>query len=415
MNLPFFIARRLASSSSGNKPGVMERIAVVSVALSVAVMLLSLAVIVGFKREVVRNLTGLASHAVVTDIRGVSAPDSEPVRRTAALEELLRSVEGFASMAPYAARSGIVRTPDAVQGVLLKGVDTTYDWAFLGRCLRAGALPRVGDSLRTKDVLLSEMLARRLKLGVGDKVEMLFVEGSGMRPRRDRFRISGLYATGMDETDELLAFTDLRNVQRLADWQPDEVSGYELRTDDFAQSDDFARRVALRLLYDDGDEAQNLTVTSLRELYPAIFDWLAAHNVNAVVIVGIMLVVAFFNMASALLILVLERTRMIGLLKALGMRNGPLRRLFLYRAAFIALRGMAWGNGVGLLLCAVQQWFHVVKLDSEGYLLSEMPIALEWGWWLLLNAGVLAVIVLLLVLPTYIISSVKPEQTIRYE
>lgn len=244
---------------------------------------------------------------------------------------------------------------------------------------------------------------------------MLFVEGSGMRPRRDRFRISGLYATGMDEADALLAFTDLRNVQRLADWQEDEVSGYELRTDDFAHSDDFARRVALRLLYDDGDEAQNLTVTSLRELYPNIFDWLAAHNVNAAVIVGIMLVVAFFNMASALLILVLERTRMIGLLKALGMRNGPLRRIFLYRAAFIALRGMAWGNGVGLLLCLLQQWFHVVKLDSEGYLLSEVPIALEWGWWLLLNAGVLAVIVLLLVLPTYIISSIKPEQTIRYE
>ena len=219
----------------------------------------------------------------------------------------------------------------------------------------------------------------------------------------------------MDEADALLAFTDLRNVQRLADWQEDEVSGYELRTDDFAHSDDFARRVALRLLYDDGDEAQNLTVTSLRELYPNIFDWLAAHNVNAAVIVGIMLVVAFFNMASALLILVLERTRMIGLLKALGMRNGPLRRIFLYRAAFIALRGMAWGNGVGLLLCLLQQWFHVVKLDSEGYLLSEVPIALEWGWWLLLNAGVLAVIVLLLGLPTYIISSIKPEQTIRYE
>ncbi|WP_337439808.1 FtsX-like permease family protein [Alistipes sp.] len=415
MNLPFFIARRLASASSGSKPGVMVRIAVVSVALSVAVMLLSLAVIVGFKHEVVRNLTGLAAHAVVTDIRGVSAPDSEPVRRTAALEELLRSVEGFASMAPYAARSGIVRTQDAVQGVLLKGVDASYDWSFLRSRLRRGELPRVGDSLRTKDVLLSELMARRLKLDVGDKVEMLFVEGSGMRPRRDRFRISGLYATGMDEADALLAFTDLRNVQRLADWQEDEVSGYELRTDDFAHSDDFARRVALRLLYDDGDEAQNLTVTSLRELYPNIFDWLAAHNVNAAVIVGIMLVVAFFNMASALLILVLERTRMIGLLKALGMRNGPLRRIFLYRAAFIALRGMAWGNGVGLLLCLLQQWFHVVKLDSEGYLLSEVPIALEWGWWLLLNAGVLAVIVLLLVLPTYIISSIKPEQTIRYE
>ena len=169
------------------------------------------------------------------------------------------------------------------------------------------------------------------------------------------------------------------------------------------------------LLYDEAEGTENLAVTSVTERYANIFDWLKAHDVNAAVIIVIMLVVAFFNMASALLILVLERTRMIGLLKALGMRNGPLRRIFLYRAAFIALRGMAWGNGVGLLLCLLQQWFHVVKLDSEGYLLSEVPIALEWGWWLLLNAGVLAVIVLLLVLPTYIISSIKPEQTIRYE
>lgn len=414
MNLEFFIARRTAASTPGNKPGVMVRIAVVSVALSVAVMILSLAVIMGFKREVTYKLTGFAAHAVVTDIRGVGTLDSEPVRRTEALERVIRGVEGFAAMHPYAVKGGIVKTPDAVQGVMLKGVDTAYDWSFFAGNLQEGALPRVGDSLRNKDLLISRRMADKLQLGVDDRVEMLFVE-PGERPRRDRFRISGIYASGMDELDDVTALTDLRNVQRLAEWGADEISGYEVYTDDFAKVDVFSRRLGRTLLYDESDDTQNLAVSSVRELYPNIFDWLAAHDVNAAVIIGIMLVVAFFNMTSALLILVLERTRMIGLLKTLGMRNGALRRIFLYRAAFITLRGLLWGNAAGLLLCAIQKYFHVVKLSSEGYLLSEVPIALEWGWWLALNAGVVAVIVALLVLPTYILSSVKPEQTIRYE
>lgn len=414
LNLEFFIARRTARNTPGNKPGVMVRIAVISVALSVAVMILSLAVIMGFKREVKRLLTGFSAHVVVTDVRGVQTLDSEPVRRTPRLEELIRATEGFASMAPYATRGGIVRTPDAVEGVVLKGVDTAYDWSFFAEALEVGTLPRIGDSIRTKDILISRTMADKLMLGPGDKVEMLFVEG-GDRPRRDRFKVSGIYSTGLDEMDRTVILTDLRNVQRLADWGDDEVSGYEIFTADFDRSGDFVRRLGRTLLYDESDEARNLAVTGVEELYANIFDWLRAHDVNAAVIIVIMLVVAFFNMASALLILVLERTRMIGLLKALGMRNGSLRRIFLYRAGFIVARGLAWGNAVGLALCLIQSYFHPVQLDAEGYLLSEVPIALGWGWWLALNAGVVAAIVALLVLPTYIVSSIKPDESIRYE
>ena len=392
MNLAFFIARRTAQHTPDNKPGVMERIAVISVALSVAVMILAMAVIMGFKYEVARKVTAFAAHAVVTDVRGVGTLDSEPVRRSARTEGLIRSTRGFASMAPYAVKGGIVRTADAVGEVMLKGV----------------------DSIRTKDILLSRSLADRLMLGVGDRVEMLFVE-AGDTPRRDRFKVAGIYSSGMDEMDNTVILTDLRNVQRLSDWAPDEISGYEVFTDDLAGADDFARRLGHTLLYDEDDATANLAVTSVTELYASIFDWLKAHDVNAAVIIVIMLVVAFFNMTSALLILVLERTRMIGLLKAFGMRNGQLRQVFLWRASFITLRGLAWGNAVGLGLCFVQRYFHVVRLSSEGYLLSEVPISLGWGWWLALNAGAVAAIVALLVVPTYIVSTVKPDESIRYE
>ncbi len=412
MNLEFFIARRLATD--GGKPGVMVRIAGISVALGMAVMILTLAVIMGFKREVTRKVTGFGAHVAVTDIRGVHALDSEPVRRTPHLDSLIRSTEGFASLYPYALKGGIVKTSDAVLGVMLKGVDGTFGDAFFRACLEEGDLPRVADTIRTKDILISRTMADQLQAGVGDKVEMLFV-GNGEAPRRDRYRVSGIYRSGMEEMDRTMMLTDLRNVQRLAGWAGDEITGYEVRTTDFSRVDEFARRIETALLRDDADETRNLAAVSIRELYPNIFDWLRAHDVNAAVVIAIMLLVALFNMASALLILVLERTRMIGLLKAMGMRDGAVQRIFLWRAGFIVVRGLVWGNAAGLALCLVQRWFHVVKLSSEGYLLSEVPVAFGWGWWLLLNAGVVVVTVLLLTLPARVISSVKPDETIKYD
>lgn len=414
MSLAFFIARRIARPAPGCKPGVMERIAVMSVALGIAVMILALAVIMGFKREVAHKMEGFAAHVSVTDVRGVDALDAEPVRRSARIEELIRTTEGFRTLAPYAVKGGIVRTPDAVGEVMLKGVERDYDWSCFREWLVEGKLPRVGDSVRTKDILLSRSLADRMLLGVGDKVEMLFVD-PGELPRRDRFKVAGIYASGMEEMDDAVVVTDLRNVQRLSDWSADEISGYEIRVRSLDEATAFARTLDRRLLYDDSDETANLVATSVTERYANIFDWLRAHDVNGAVIVIIMLVVAFFNMTSALLILVLERTRMIGLLKALGMASGQLRRIFLWRAAFVALRGLVWGNAVGLGLCLLQHWTHAVKLDSEGYLLSEVPVALGWGWWIALNAGFLAAIVALLVIPTSVVSRVKPEETIRYE
>ncbi len=404
----------MARPTPENRPGVMERIAVGSVALGIAVMILAIAVVIGFKREVARKMEGLAAHVAVTDIRGVEALDAQPVVRNARIEELIRTTDGFVDMAPYAVKGGILRTDDAVGEVVLKGVGSDYDWSRFREWLVDGDLPRVGDSIRTKDILLSRVLADRLQLGVGDKVEMLFVEAAE-RPRRDRFKVTGIFDSGMEEMDRTMLLTDIRNVQRLADWGPDEISGYEIRTRSLDEAEAFARTLGRRFLYDEGDGTENLAVESVTERYANIFDWLKAHDVNAAVIIVIMLVVAFFNMTSALLILVLERTRMIGLLKALGMRNGQIRRIFLWRAAFVTLRGLCWGNLVGIGICLLQQWTHLVKLDSEGYLLSEVPVSLGWGWWLALNAGFIAAIVALLVIPTAVVARVKPEETIRYE
>lgn len=404
----------MARPDEGRRPGVMERIAVLSVALSMALMIISLAVVMGFKEEVAEKMTGFTAHVTLCDIRGIHTPDSRPVKASAHIEELASSGEGFVSLSRYALRGGILRTKDAVEGVMLKGVGPDFDRRRFEEWLVEGRFPEVGDSVRNKDILLSQILARRLNLGVGDKVEMLFVE-TDAAPRRDRFKIAGIYSSGMDEMDNRMILTDIRNVQRLCGWNGEWVSGYEIFLDDLSHAARYAAGLDRALLYDDDPDTANLAVNSLEELYPNIFGWLRAHDVNAAVIIVIMLVVALFNMTSVLLILVLESTRTIGLFKTLGMSNGVLRRIFLYRSAFIALKGMLWGNGVALALCLSEQHFHWVRLDAEGYMLSQLPLSLDAGWMLALNVGALAVIVSLLVVPSYIISKIKPEETIRYE
>ena len=416
VNLSFFIARRMAQPAPGNKPGVMERIAVVSVALGMAVMILAMAVIMGFKREVARKMTGFAAHVAVTDIRGVNALDAQPVRRSAHVEELIRRTDGFVAMAPYAVKGGIVRTADAVGEVMLKGVEADYDWSYFREWLVAGELPRVGGEVRTKDILLSRTLADKLLLGVGDKVEMLFVE-PGEMPRRDRFKVAGVYESGMEEMDGVVVVTDIRNVQRLSEWATGRDFG--LRDPDDARWPAPTRspgRWAGRCCTMMPKIPTNLAVTSVRERYANIFDWLKAHDVNAAVVIVIMLVVAFFNMTSALLILVLERTRMIGLLKAFGMRNGCLRRIFLWRAALVTLRGLAWGNAAGLGLCLVQ------KCDASGE--AQLRGIPALGGARVAGLGLVAGAQRRGSSPRSsrcwwsrpaVVSTVKPDETIRYE
>ena len=414
MNLPLFIARRMAHPSLENRPSVMVRIATIAVALSLAVMIISMAVIAGFKVELSRKICGVARHAELCDLRSLQSMEPWPMLRSPHVEELLRAEEGVVALEPNAWKGGILKTAEGMEGVVLKGVDSTYRTDFLGEMLRKGELPRLQGGIRSKELLLSESLARKLRIEVGDKVEMLFIR-EGESPRRDRFKVSGLYASGMEELDARMVYTDLRNVQRLLGWSADQIAGYEITLQHLDQAEEYTSHCNQRLLFDEEESTQNLVVRSTLQRYPAIFDWLRTHDVNAAVILSIMLIVALFNMTSVLLILVLERTRMIGLLKSLGMRNASLQQIFLFRALFIILKGLFWGNLVGLGLCLIQKYTHLIKLDSAGYLLSEVPISLEWGWWLGVNLGTVLTILLLLTLPTCIVSYIRPENSIRYE
>lgn len=414
VKLEFFIARRIASSAGRDGHNVMVRVATATVATGVAVMIVALAVITGFRREITSKIIGFDAQIQLTNLDSNSSLERTPITASPTLEQRIAEIDGVTTISKFAVKGGIIRTDEAIQGVMLKGVDQNYDSTFFKQNLIAGSLPRTDGRQLHKDLLISESLASMLKLDTASRAEMLFVYSDG-RTRRDLFKVCGIYSSGMSEMDDMVVLTELGNVQRINNWDQSLITGYEISTSDFrhvAPITDLVNQCALEVGL---DENQQLFATDIMTRYPMIFDWLKTHNINAMIIIIIMLVVALMNMISAMLIILLERTRMIGILKSLGMRNGQIRSIFLWRSLYIVGRGVVYGNIAGLALCAAQHWGHLIKLDPTGYMISEVPISIGIGWWMVLNVATIIIIVALMILPASIISFIKPETTVRYQ
>ncbi len=405
----------IKNSSEG---GVMSSIATLAIALSLVVMILTIAVILGFKSEVHSRLTLLSGDVIVTTNQGPNPSVVKPISRNEAMEAIIESVvvqhgSHVRHLAPYVARSVVVRGTESVEGVVLKGVDSTFFRELFVEGLIEGEVPLFGGVERSRNTIISSELAAELRLGVGDKLELMAFEQSGDM-RRDIYRVGAIYTAGTGEAEKMVIIADMRNVQRLNGWAEGDISGYEVGLTDRQQASTIAREINREVLYFDSDEMEGVAAFSTEQLYPGIFDWLNALDLNAVVVISIMLIVAIFNIITAILILVLERMQMIGILKALGMTNSSIRGIFLHRASGLALRGMVWGNGIGIAVALLQRHFEIVKLDETGYLLSSVPIELGVGWLLLLNVGVVGAILLSVMLPTRIVSSIEPHKAIKF-
>lgn len=406
MRLALLISRRTSSQS------VMTHVAVTAVAVSIAVMIVTIAVIFGFRREMGTLVSRFAADVTVTNLRALRASESLPVTDSDRVRELILDADGSARTVAYAVRGGVIRSERAMAGMILKGVGSSEGTALFADVLAEGELPQF-DEARRKEILVSRACADALGIATGSRAELLFIEEDGS-PRRELFKVCGVYDTGLGDEQTALLLTDIRNVRKINGWDDGMISGYEVRTDDFDRADLVAEAINRNLfeLYD-GDD--NLSAVSARTLHSEIFNWLGTHDVNAAVIITIMFVVALFNMITALLILVFERTRMIGILKTLGMTDGGIRRIFLCRAAAIVARGLLWGNVAGIGLALVQRYTHVVKLDAEGYNVAAVPIDLDAGMIAGIDIGFAAAILLLLAAVTTIVSRIRPADTIKYE
>lgn len=405
-NLSLLISRRISSQS------VMTHVAATAVAVSIAVMIVTLAVVFGFREEMGTLVSRFAADVTVTDLRALRASESLPVTDSERLRELVAAADDSARTTAYAVRGGVIRSERGMAGMILKGVGSADGTALFADVLSEGELPRM-DEARRKEILISRSCAGELGVSAGARVELLFMEESGT-PRRELFKVCGIYDTGLNDERATLVLTDIRNVRKINGWNETEISGYEVRTDDFDRADEVADAInrTLFALYDgDGD----LSAVSARQLHAEIFAWLGTHDVNAAFIVTIMFVVALFNMITALLILVFERTRMIGILKTLGMTDGGIRRIFICRAAALVVRGLLWGNAVGIGLAMLQKYTQIIKLDAEGYNVAAVPVSMDAGWIAAIDLGFAATILLILAAVTTIVSRIRPSETIRYE
>lgn len=390
----------------------MTGIARLCVAICFAVMLVALSVITGFEEAMHEQLTGLEAHITVEPAGSYYSLEKEPLLLNSDFEQRVATFDHFGSIVPYASKAGIVKGKESMQGAYLRGVSEGYDSLFFASHLTEGSLPRIATPERKKDILISQTLAKLLEVGVGDKVEFIFT--SPHSPiRRDAYKVSGIYSTGMTSMEQNLTITDIRNVQRLNGWEENQVSGYMIMADNFEGMEELCGEVRAEGYLAGGEQVWR--TLSIADNYPQIFDWLATHDINGAVIIVIMLAVALLNMVSALLIIIFERIRTIGTLKALGMRNSSVQKVFLICGGRIVLRGMLWGNIIGGILLAIQHFTGVVSLDPEAYMLSAVPVGFEWGWWLGLNILLPAVLMVLMMIPVAITSRIRPDQTLKYQ
>ena len=407
MNLPAFIAERISSKDKDNLSGPAVRIAITAIALGLSVMMISIAVLVGFQAEIREKVIGFSAHIRIDNFDENASFESEPISSDQTFYKDIGELQGIRSIQVFALKAGILKTEDQMQGVILKGVDRDFDWNFFKNYLVEGTLLNLSDTGSSQDLLVSTTILRKLKLTLGERVRMYFLSGSEAQPRGRVFNIAGVYETGLEEFDDAYVIGDISQIQRLNNWGPDQVSGFEVFIDDFRQLNELAQEVYARIGY-------NLNAETVTDSYPQIFDWLRLMDINVVIILVLMIAVAGITIVSTLLILVLERTTMIGTLKALGMRNNEIRKLFIYVTARIILLGMLIGNIIGIGLGLFQHYSKIIPLDQESYYISYVPVHLNLWHILLLNAGTFAISLLMVMLPGYIIGKISPVKAIRF-
>lgn len=409
-----FIARRLYQSEQGSRkvsrPAVL--IAQAGVALGLAVMLLTIAVSFGFKHEVREKAVGFSAHLHISNYESAQEYEALPVAADTSLLHTLRSMRGVEHVQRYATKPGVFRTDDNFMGYVLKGVGEDYDLSFYAQYLREGVLPQFSDSIASGNVLISRVIADKLQLGVGDRVDSYFLQGT-MRARR--YTIAGIYETGFSDYDRLFVITDLKAVQALNRWEPDQVAGIEVQLSDFGKVEDMSWELSTILDRTEDKYGEEYLVQSVTDINPGLFAWLDVLDMNVWLILALMIGVAAFTMISGLLILIIERTQFIGILKALGASDASVRKAFLYLAMLIIGKGMLWGNIVGLGLCAIQKLTHVIPLDPANYYLDCVPIEFNWLFIIAVNVAMFVLSVLVLIVPSHLISRIYPTKAMRFE
>jgi lipoprotein-releasing system permease protein len=408
LNTSWFIAKRISSGEKQSFSRFIIGIAVTANTLSMAVMVIAICMVSGFTKEIKERVFGFWGHIQVRHFQNNESVEEKPIIQDANLLKSLQQVDGLSNIAPYITKAGIIRTKEALEGIVIKGVDETYDWDFISGYLSRGELPSINAQGTSREILVSAVTARRLQVDTGSALIVYFLPKDGSRPLGRRFEISGIYHTGLEEYDQRFALADIRVIQELNGWDGHTIGGYELKVNDLSRLDEIAKEVYLSI-------DVNLNAMTIREAQPNIFDWLDLQVMTEVFALVLMLIVALMNMITSLLILILDRTRMIGILKAIGANNMEVQKIFLFNAMIILLAGLLLGNGLGLGLCWLQQQTGFIQLDESSYYFTQAPIHFDWWPILAVNIATILITILVLLLPSMIITRISPVKAIRWD
>ena len=404
-NLPSFIATRIRQKQGQSFSATVARIGVAGIALGLAVMIISFAIMGGYKEKIYQKIFSFAGHLQVSYFEANDTFQENPISTNSKLyQQYKQRIPGIAHIQVFSHKAALLKTASEVQGVMLKGIGRDFDRKAFGDNMVEGKMVTFADTSYSRNLVISRKLARQLDLKLNDDVFLYFVQTP---PRVRKLTISGIYETGMEEFDESIALCDIALLQRLNNWEPHQVGGFEVLLRNFDQLEAGAEQVFNLMDF-------YMQVVPVTERYIQIFDWLSLINQNVVIFLTLILFVACFNMVAILLILIMERTQMIGLLKALGSRDQQVRRIFMISGMRLVGEGMLWGNAVGLGLCALQYYFELIPLDPEAYYINTVPIYWDFPLILLLNVGVFVLVTLILPIPTAIISRIQPVKALRF-
>ncbi|MEZ5083823.1 MAG: FtsX-like permease family protein [Bacteroidales bacterium] len=408
MKFEHFIASRMFLNNKANFSRPIVRLGVISVALGLSVMIISVSIVTGFQQQVREKVIGFGSHIQITSYELNSSYEGHPISVNQPFYPWPESIAGVRHIQVFANKAGIIKTNDQIEGIIFKGVSNDFDWSYFEKSLIFGKITRVVEENRTDDVIISKSTATRLGLSVGDDLRMYFINNDELQPRGRKFSITGIFETGLDEFDKLFVIGDIKHVQRLNGWTDDEITGFEVLINEYDNIDKMGEVVSNEIGYD-------LHSQTIKQLHPQIFEWLNLHDMNVAIIIALMVLVAGITMVSTLLILILEKTNMIGILKALGTKNKSVRQIFLYNATYIIGKGLIWGNVIAVSFTVLQLKFGLFKLNQESYYVSEVPVNFQLSHYLIINTGTLIVCTLMLIIPTYIVTRISPVKAIRFQ
>lgn len=411
MNLEYFIAKRLITAkhfkSSISAPII--KIAISAIAIGMIMMIVSVATGIGLQQKIREKVSAFNGHVIISNYdNNQSEVTLVPISKKQDFYPKFKSVPEVTHIQAIANKAGIIRTETAFEGIILKGVGADYNWNNIKEYIVSGRLPNFSKGIN-QEVVISQFLADRLNLKVGDSFNTFFIkENQNQLPNSRRFKITGIFNSGFQEFDATYIIGDIRHIQRMNKWKPDEVGAFEVFVDDFNNIEAIGQKV-----YEQTTSTQD--TRTIVEKYSYIFEWLKLFDFNIVIILAVMILVATINMVVALLVLILERTQMIGILKALGASNWSVRKIFLYNAFYLIIRGLFWGNLIGISLLLIQQYFGIIKLNPENYYVNQAPVYLNWGYVVLLNLLTVTVCFLVLLIPSYIITKISPVKAIRFD